>query len=61
MAVVLGSLRLPPATFWALTMPELDALLRGALGIVGSDTAPSRNGLSALMARFPDRTCTRST
>lgn len=59
MAIALGSLRIPPADFWALTVPELDALLRGARGITENGRALSRDGLSALMARFPDSSAER--
>jgi uncharacterized phage protein (TIGR02216 family) len=54
MRVALGHLRIPPAVFWTLTLPELDALLRGALGQPGLET-PTRAGLASLMQRFPDR------
>jgi uncharacterized phage protein (TIGR02216 family) len=54
MRLVLGTLRMPPDMFWRLTLPELDAVLRGAF----PDTPPvrgvSRSNLAALMARFPD-------
>jgi uncharacterized phage protein (TIGR02216 family) len=47
----LGRLRLAPETFWALSLPELAAL-------IGAETHPghaTRNDLEDLMARFPDR------
>ena len=53
MATGLGLLRLPPATFWALTPKELAAALKAVLGPVGV-TAPARSDLARLMQRFPD-------
>jgi uncharacterized phage protein (TIGR02216 family) len=53
MAAGLGTLRLAPAVFWAMTPRELDAALRGAFG-EGAAAAPSRDDLAALMAAFPD-------
>ncbi|WP_421779126.1 phage tail assembly chaperone [Hoeflea sp.] len=47
----LGRLRLPPETFWALSLPELVALTGG-----GSNSGhATRSDLQQLMARFPDR------
>ena len=48
-------LRITPRDFWTLTMPELEALLRGALG-QGAQPAPplDRASLADLLARFPD-------
>lgn len=46
----LGRLRLPPTAFWALSLPELVALI-GAQG--GAELA-TRERLTALMALFPD-------
>jgi uncharacterized phage protein (TIGR02216 family) len=52
MALGLGHLRLPPGAFWAMTLPELAAALRGTGGV---HPAPMVRGeLDALMARFPD-------
>jgi uncharacterized phage protein (TIGR02216 family) len=53
MAAGLGLLRLPPATFWALTPKELAAALNAALGPAGA-TPPARSDLARLMQRFPD-------
>lgn len=47
----LGRLRLAPETFWALSLPELIAL-------IGPEAGPgfaTRKDLENLMARFPDR------
>lgn len=54
MALVLGTLRVAPPVFWALTLPELTALLRGALGLAAEHVPLSRSRLAALMQRFPD-------
>ncbi|MEM8624849.1 MAG: rcc01693 family protein [Pseudomonadota bacterium] len=55
MRLGLGALRLTPEVFWAMTPVEFERALEGA-GYSGfGGGAPSRAGLSALMARFPDR------
>ncbi|MYZ50343.1 rcc01693 family protein [Propylenella binzhouense] len=52
MAAGLGTLRLPPSAFWAMTPRELAA----ALTPPGTKSAPiGRDDLARLMARFPDR------
>ena len=56
MAAGLGLLGLAPAVFWSMTLRELDAALRGRLGLDGSDGAPDAQLLAALMQRFPDQT-----
>lgn len=48
MALGLSRLRLPPDVFWALTLPELAAMAGGPRG------GMTRDGLEALMRRFPD-------
>ncbi len=54
MAIGLGVLRLPPRDFWAMTPVELARAISGLTG--GGSAAPmTRDGLAALMARFPDR------
>jgi uncharacterized phage protein (TIGR02216 family) len=55
MAAGLGLLRLPPATFWALTPKELAAALGAVLG-PAAIAPPARSDLARLMQRFPDRT-----
>lgn len=50
----LGSLRLRPSDFWAMTPRELDAALRGAFGTRNAATPPTRGDLAALMKRYPD-------
>ena len=50
MRLGLGTLRLPPRAFWAMTPRELAA----SAGLVGRPHAPTRADLDALMARFPD-------
>jgi uncharacterized phage protein (TIGR02216 family) len=55
MTAGLGTLRLAPRDFWSMTPRELDAALRGALGLVAMSPAMTRADLTALMAAFPDR------
>ncbi len=52
MALGLGTLRLPPETFWRMTLPELAAAAR-SLRLSGP-AAPDRNDLAALMEAYPD-------
>lgn len=54
MTAGLGTLRLAPRDFWSMTPRELDAALRGALGLVTVTPAMTRADLVALMAAFPD-------
>lgn len=57
MRLGLGTLRLPPDAFWAMTPVELQRALEGA-GVLmpgGGGGWMQRAGLDALMARFPDR------
>lgn len=55
MAAGLGTLRLSPRDFWAMTPRELDAALRGAFGApLAGPKPPSRQDLVALMQRYPD-------
>ncbi|HZP09824.1 rcc01693 family protein [Methyloceanibacter sp.] len=49
----LGTLRLAPSAFWAMTPRELEAALRGAFGR-GAARPMSRAELAALMALHPD-------
>jgi len=53
MAFGLGRLAWPPGVFWAATPREIAAALR-AFQPVGSDRAPARDALQALMAAHPD-------
>ncbi len=50
----LGTLRLAPSVFWAMTPRELEAALRGAYGVSRVPRAMPRSDLAALMAAFPD-------
>ena len=50
MALGMGALRLPPSTFWAMSLPELLAALGPPAGL----DAPARADLDALLRRFPD-------
>ncbi len=54
MTAGLGTLRLAPRDFWAMTPRELDAALRGALGLVAIEPAITRGDLAALIAAYPD-------
>jgi uncharacterized phage protein (TIGR02216 family) len=50
----LGRLGLPPRDFWSMTLRELDAALRGHLGLDTATQPFSRAGLRGLMRAFPD-------
>jgi uncharacterized phage protein (TIGR02216 family) len=50
----LGHLGLTPRTFWAMTVPELDAALRGHYGIGPAISLMNRTALAALMRTHPD-------
>lgn len=52
MTLGLGTLRIPPETFWRMTLPELAAAARA----VRSDArkAMGRGELAEMMRRFPD-------
>jgi uncharacterized phage protein (TIGR02216 family) len=54
MTAGLGMLRLAPDAFWSMTPRELDAALRGALGLVAAMPPMTRSDLAALMALYPD-------
>jgi uncharacterized phage protein (TIGR02216 family) len=54
MALGLGTLRLRPRDFWAMTPRELEGALEGLLGLPGPGPL-DRRGLEALMRRYPDR------
>ena len=54
MAAGLGTLRLAPSVFWAMTPCELEAALRGAYGFGAQPTPMSRCDLAALMEAYPD-------
>lgn len=49
----MGRLGLSPASFWAMTLPELLAIASGETA-ADSRSAPPRHDLEALMRRFPD-------
>ena len=57
MRLGLGTLRLPPGVFWAMTPVELQRALEGAgiLAIGGAGSWMERTALEGLMARFPDK------
>jgi uncharacterized phage protein (TIGR02216 family) len=50
----LGTLRLAPSVFWAMTPRELEAALRGAYGVTQGLEAMPRGDFAALMALYPD-------
>ena len=50
----LGSLRLPPPVFWAMTPRELEAALKGAFGAPRHASTLSRTDLAAMMDLYPD-------
>lgn len=54
MGIGLGLLGLEPRAFWSFTLAELDAAVRGRLGIARLDTPPSRREFAGLAERFPD-------
>ena len=51
MTIGMGLLRLPPDTFWRMTLPELSA----AAGMVNNaQGSMTREELAELVAKFPD-------
>lgn len=52
MTLGLGTLRLTPATFWRMTLPELAAAARSLP--MGDERPPQRGELGAMMQRYPD-------
>jgi len=54
MAIGLGLLRLPPRDFWAMTLPEFAAALRGLKGVNAPEPPLERSTFASLMALFPD-------
>jgi uncharacterized phage protein (TIGR02216 family) len=54
MAVALGRMRLAPAVFWSMTMPELHAVF-ASLDCDAASPSLARGDLDALMQRFPDQ------
>lgn len=54
MALGLGVLGLPPAQFWAMSLPELNAALDGLTGAAWGLDPIDRHEFGALMARYPD-------
>jgi uncharacterized phage protein (TIGR02216 family) len=54
MAMGLGTLRLPPSSFWSMTPRELTAAMHPLTAIHTPSGPPSRNDLAAMMMRFPD-------
>ena len=54
MALGLGILRLDPAAFWSMTLPEFTAAANAVLGPRANHPLPTRGDLARLMAEFPD-------
>lgn len=54
MAAGLGTLRLAPPVFWAMTPRELEAALRGTFGGTQGAAPMSRADLATLMELYPD-------
>jgi uncharacterized phage protein (TIGR02216 family) len=54
MAAGFGLLALSPAAFWSMTLKELEAAIRGRLGLSAPGGAPSRSEFEALLQRYPD-------
>lgn len=54
MAIGFGLLGLEPRAFWSLTLPELDAAVRGRFGAARAERPPSRREIDQLTQRFPD-------
>ena len=50
----LGHLGLTPRDFWAMTLRELDAALRGHFGLGPATTSLTRATLNAMMRAHPD-------
>jgi uncharacterized phage protein (TIGR02216 family) len=50
----LGTLRLPPPVFWAMTPRELEAALRGVFGMGQVGEPMSRTDLAKIMEAYPD-------
>jgi uncharacterized phage protein (TIGR02216 family) len=50
----LGHLGLVPRDFWAMTLRELDAALRGHFGLAVATHPLSRASLTAMMRTYPD-------
>ncbi|MEL7542673.1 MAG: phage tail assembly chaperone [Pseudomonadota bacterium] len=53
MEIFLGQLAFTPDAFWKLSLPEVDAALVGKFG--ARAPRPTRDGLDAMMQRFPDQ------
>ena len=54
MAVGLGLLRISPADFWSMSIPEFSAATEAAIGPAMQSEPLARDDLTDLMARFPD-------
>ena len=54
MALGLGVLGLSTEVFWAMTVKELEAAVRGRFGLSSAEPL-SRGDLNAMIEQFPDR------
>ncbi len=54
MAIGFGLLQLSPATFWSLTLKELEAAIRGRSGGTLPADPPSRADFNRLLSLHPD-------
>ena len=54
MALGFGVLRMAPAQFWAMSVSELNAALKGLTGEAWAETPISRHHFGVLMDRYPD-------
>jgi uncharacterized phage protein (TIGR02216 family) len=54
MAIGFGLLGLEPRAFWSLTLPELEAAVRGRFGATHAEQPLSRRDLDVLADRYPD-------
>lgn len=54
MAIGLGGLGLAPKVFWSMTLPELQAAVRGRFDEGTRAGVPPRAALGELMTAYPD-------
>jgi len=55
LGIMLGQLRISPQDLWAMSMPELRAVLKAVTHGPGRPVAPmKRDELTELMSQFPD-------
>ncbi len=54
MAELMGTLLMPPESFWRLTLRELDAIVTGRTQRTGGITPMTVRDLSQLIENYPD-------